>query len=149
MSIVFLWGLPFTNCYSLLVLLNLSTASSPCEISNRLWRREMSAVFSGGSRGGDRGTRGARGPPYFQTKLRPEGPIKFFLETAPAYLRVCMTAPLQLYLKVWIWHWFSQATIQTFDPFWYFFTALHLISYWSTSVTYSWRFIRLTFSYHP
>ena len=75
MSVVFLWGLPFTNCYSLLVLLNLSTASSPCEISNSLWRREMSAVFSGGSSGG---ARGARGPPYFQTKLRHEGPINFF-----------------------------------------------------------------------
>ena len=34
--------------------------------------------FSGGSRGGARGAR----PPYFQTKLRPEGPKKFF-ETAP------------------------------------------------------------------
>ena len=145
MSVVFLWGLPFTNCYSLLVLLNLSTASSPCEISNSLWRREMSAVFSGGSNGG------ARGPPYFQTdQTEAWRADKFFLETAPAYLRVWMTAPPpHLYLKVLIRHWFSQATIQTFDPFWYFFTALHLISYWSTSVTYSWLFIRLTFIYHP
>ena len=30
---------------------------------------------------------------YFSTKLRPGGPKKFLLETAPLYLRVWMTAP--------------------------------------------------------
>ena len=45
------------------------------------------------------GPRGST-PPYFWTKLRPEGPKKFFLETPP-FLRVWMTPP---YLKVWIRH---------------------------------------------
>ena len=48
---------------------------------------------------------GPRGPapPYFWTKLRPEGPKKFGEgETGPPpYLRVWMTAPA-FYLKVWI-----------------------------------------------
>ena len=35
------------------------------------------------------------GPPYFWTKLRPEGPKKiFFSDRVPPYLRVWMTAPL-------------------------------------------------------
>ena len=49
---------------------------------------------SGGSRGG------ARLPPYFWTKLRPEE--KFF-QTTPPYLRAWMTAPPP-YLRVWIQH---------------------------------------------
>ena len=49
-------------------------------------------VSSAGSRGGARG--GATPSPYFQSKLRPEGPKRFFLETAPLlYLMVRMTAP--------------------------------------------------------
>ena len=40
---------------------------------------------------------GPGGPPppsYCLTKVRPEEPKKFFLETGPpSYLRVCMTAP--------------------------------------------------------
>ena len=38
---------------------------------------------------------GPRGPapPYFYTKLRPEGPEKKFFETVPPYLRVWMTGP--------------------------------------------------------
>ena len=44
--------------------------------------------------------------PYFQTKLRPEGPKKIVSETAPPFfLRVWMTAPPPPYLKVWIWDW--------------------------------------------
>ena len=35
-------------------------------------------ILSGGSRGG---VRGAHPPPYVSTKLRPERPKKFFLET--------------------------------------------------------------------
>ena len=44
-------------------------------------------------------------PPYFQTKLRPEGSKKFFgdLPPPPPYQRVWMTAPPP-YLKVEIWH---------------------------------------------
>ena len=47
---------------------------------------------------------GGAAPPlfsfYFKTKLRPEGPAKIFLETAPPhYLRVWMTSPPP-YLKV-------------------------------------------------
>ena len=30
--------------------------------------------------------RGTLGPPYFSTKMRPEGPKKIFLETAPPAL---------------------------------------------------------------
>ena len=53
--------------------------------------------------------RGPGGPPpsYCLTKMRPEEPKKFFLETGPpSYLRVCMTAPPPPppYLKVWIRH---------------------------------------------
>ena len=36
---------------------------------------------------------GGRGP-LFLDKLRSEGPKKFFLETAPPYVRIWMTAPL-------------------------------------------------------
>ena len=43
----------------------------------------MGCQLSGGSSGGP-------GPPYFQTKLRPEGQKKI-LETPPNYLRVWMT----------------------------------------------------------
>ena len=53
------------------------------------------SVTGAGSTGGARGPR----PPYFQTRMRPEGPKKYFLETAPhpppplptTYLRVWMT----------------------------------------------------------
>ena len=41
-------------------------------------------VSSAGSRGGARG--GATPSPYFQSKLRPEGPKRFFLETAPCFI---------------------------------------------------------------
>ena len=44
------------------------------------------------------------GPPYYLTRLRPKGPKKIILETAPPpYLRVWMTGPPP-YLKVWIRH---------------------------------------------
>ena len=46
-----------------------------------------------------------RPPPNFYTKLRPEGPKKFWGVTGPPYLRVWMTTP-PLHLKVWIWHCF-------------------------------------------
>ena len=48
---------------------------------------------------------GGPGPPYFLTKLRPDGP-KNFLRPPPPYLRVCMTAPppVPRYLKFWIRH---------------------------------------------
>ena len=49
---------------------------------------------------------GGRRPPYFWTKLRPEGPEKknFWRPVSP-YLRVWMTAPAPYpYLKVWIRH---------------------------------------------
>ena len=47
----------------------------------------MDSVGSGG------GAREVRSPPYFYTKLRPEGPKKKFLETGPSlYLRIWMTA---------------------------------------------------------
>ena len=40
---------------------------------------------------------GCPSPPYFSTKMRPEGPKKSFLETGPpTYLRVWMTAPPSL-----------------------------------------------------
>ena len=46
-------------------------------------------VYSGGFREVARGTWAS---PYFWTKLRPEGPKKFFWDTAPLpYLRVWMT----------------------------------------------------------
>ena len=49
-----------------------------------------------------RGPGGPRPPPYFSTKMRPEGRKKNFLETAPPYLRVWMTdTPPD---KVWIRH---------------------------------------------
>ena len=41
-------------------------------------------------------------PPYFKTKLRPEGSKKLFLETGPPYLRDDRDAPPSL--KVWIRH---------------------------------------------
>ena len=42
------------------------------------------------------------GPPYYLTRLRPKGPKKIILETAPPpYLRVWMTGPPP-YLNVWI-----------------------------------------------
>ena len=49
-----------------------------------------------------------RASPYFYTKLRPEGPKKFFLEISPppppsTYLSVSADAFL-LYLKIWICH---------------------------------------------
>ena len=61
---------------------------------------------SGGSRGGDRG---ARAPPFFSTKVRPEGPPKNFLETAPPLSqglddRPRPPCPPPTYLKVWISH---------------------------------------------
>lgn len=58
-------------------------------------------VYSGGSRRGARGTR----PPYFLTKLSPEGRKMFFGDRVPPpfYLRVWMTW-LPRYLKVWIRH---------------------------------------------
>ena len=50
-------------------------------------------------------------PRYFETKLRPEGPKKFFWRQAlprPPYLRSWMTAapppPPSPYLKVWVRH---------------------------------------------
>ena len=42
-------------------------------------------------------------PPYFKTKLRPEGPKKFFGDWALPYLRVWMIETPS-YLKVWIRH---------------------------------------------
>ena len=42
---------------------------------------------------------GGPAPPYFRTKLRPDGPKKFFWRPAPPpppYLRVWMTAPLPI-----------------------------------------------------
>ena len=42
--------------------------------------------------------------PYFLIKLRPEGPKKIFLETAPPPPPLLDDWP-PLYLKVWIWHW--------------------------------------------
>ena len=36
--------------------------------------------------------RGSQALPYFKTKLRPEGPKKFFGDRAPPYLRVWVTA---------------------------------------------------------
>ena len=42
-------------------------------------------------RGGSRGGAGGERPPYFSTKMRPEGPKKIVLETVPPYLRVWMT----------------------------------------------------------
>ena len=63
------------------------------------------SVYSVGSRGGARGTWAS---PYFWTKLRPEGPKKFFWETGPPpYLRVWMTPtarPPPPHPKVWIRH---------------------------------------------
>ena len=60
---------------------------------------------SGGYR---EGARGAPSPPYFSTKMRPEGPTKIFFgdRPPPAYLRVWMTAPPPPppHLKVWISH---------------------------------------------
>ena len=53
-------------------------------------------VYSGGFREVARGTWAS---PYFWTKLRPEGPKKFFWETAPLpYLRVWMTPNLLVLL---------------------------------------------------
>ena len=53
---------------------------------------------------------GARPPPYFWTKLRPEGPKNiFFKPPSSPYLRVWMTpSPPPPYLKVWIRHWISR-----------------------------------------
>ena len=39
------------------------------------------------------GPRGALGPPYLQTKLRPEGRKNLFGDRATAYVRVWMAAP--------------------------------------------------------
>ena len=55
---------------------------------------------SGGSRGG---AGGDRAPPYFYTKMRPEGAKKNFETGPPTYLRLWMTGPPP-YLKVWIRH---------------------------------------------
>ena len=52
----------------------------------------FSIYLSGGSRGGARGGR----PPYFSTKMRPEGPKKYLGETPPPYLRLWMTLPSPL-----------------------------------------------------
>ena len=41
---------------------------------------------------------GGGGPPYYWAKLRPEGPKKTFLETAPPP-----------YLKVWVWRWLESS----------------------------------------
>ena len=55
---------------------------------------------SGGSRGGAQKTC----PPYFSTKMRPEGSKKNFLETAPTSISESGWPPLAPYLKVWIRH---------------------------------------------
>ena len=53
-----------------------------------------------------RGLGGLPPPPYFQTKLRPEGPKEISLETGPPlFLKVWMTTPPS-YLKVWVLHCF-------------------------------------------
>ena len=43
-------------------------------------------------------------PPYFSTKLRPEGPKNIFSETgAPSYVKVWINGHPP-YLKVWVHH---------------------------------------------
>ena len=60
----------------------------------------MAVAEAGGSR---RGAQGARAPPYFWTKLRPEGPKKMFLETTPPPpLCQGLDDRAPPYLKVWI-----------------------------------------------
>ena len=52
-------------------------------------------------------------PPYFWTKLGPEGPKKkYSWRTQPLYLRVWITGPPP-YLKVWIQHWFYTLFLST------------------------------------
>ena len=64
-------------------------------------------VYSGGSR---RGARGTWASPYFWTKLRPEGPKKFFLGDRPPSLSVGLVDPQPPPPppdpKVWIRHQF-------------------------------------------
>ena len=50
---------------------------------------------------------GARVPPYFSTKMRPEGQKKIFLETEPPLSKGVDDQPLPPYLKVWICHCFE------------------------------------------
>ena len=59
-----------------------------------------------------------RTPPYFLTKLRPEGPKKFFLRR-PTYLRVCMTAhpPLSEGLDLTLILEFATKGILALSPF--------------------------------
>ena len=69
-------------------------------------------IYRGGSRGGPRGAQPP--PPYFETKLRPEGLKTFLGDRPPTYLRIWMTAtpppphthtpPPNPCLKVWIRH---------------------------------------------
>ena len=51
------------------------------EINTSPRSRRLEVMGSGGSRGGARGVRPP--PTYFQTKKRPEGPKKIFLEAGP------------------------------------------------------------------
>ena len=53
------------------------------------------------------GPGGPAPPPYFLTKMSPEGPKQIFLETAPPPHHLFWRPPLlsPTYLKVWIRHW--------------------------------------------
>ena len=74
-------------------------------LGKALWYT-LYAVIESKPSGGSR--RGARGTPYFWTKLRSEVPKKFWGETGSP-LTKCLDdrppPPLPPYLKVWIWHW--------------------------------------------
>ena len=50
---------------------------------------------------------GGPGPPYFSTKMRPEGPKKIFLETGPPLSQGVDDQSLPPYLKVWSRHCFE------------------------------------------
>ena len=54
-------------------------------------RKTFNIQHSGGSRGGTRG--GPPPPPIFRPNWGPKGQKTFFLETAPPFLRIWMTAP--------------------------------------------------------
>ena len=64
------------------------------------------------------GSRGRAPPPYFSTKMRPEGPKKILGRRLLPYLRVWMTPPPPppRYLKVWIRHCPGQSWILDSTP---------------------------------
>ena len=76
------------------------------QILCKIWARvfvcfdglSVAVNYSDGSRWG------ARLPPYFWTKLRPE---ENFFQTTPPYLRAWMTIPPPPYLGIWIRHWIN------------------------------------------